>query len=137
MELVVFVEFYELCILIRFFHKKMFQACFSSIFSLSLWRAYYKALWRFDQFLRSYETKKFWIRRKWHDTHECTKHFTPGFLYPFVVNFKGMEISTKFYGVLDHFSRTYEVAKFWMIKIYRCKWRHPRYWTYILRWLYV
>ena len=26
--------------------------------------------------------------------------------------------SLKFYGVFDHFSQTYEIAKFWIIKLY-------------------
>ena len=42
--------------------------------------------------------------------------FHPSFLHVFV-NFVEKKPCTKFYGVFDHFLLTYEVAKFWMIKL--------------------
>ena len=54
---------------------------------------------------------KVWIWRKWCHNRECTKHFNPGFLFIFSVNFLENEISTKFYGVFDYFSGTYEATK--------------------------
>ena len=50
---------------------------FYGLFLLILWRKrFYKVWWRFDEFSRTYEALKFWIRRKWRHT----RHFTPGFL---------------------------------------------------------
>ena len=72
----------------------------------------YKVLWRFDQISRSYKVAKSWIQRKGRHTCRCTKHFNPGF-----VSFIEKK-PIKFYGVFDHFSWTYEVAKFWTIKLY-------------------
>ena len=33
----------------------------------------------------TYKVTKFWILHKWHRTHKFTKHFTPGFLYIFLL----------------------------------------------------
>ena len=73
-------------------------------------RTLYNVLWRFHQFSRSYEVIKFWIWRKWrHNTN--VQNFLPlSFLLVFV-------FSTKCYILYDHFPRTEEVAKFWMIKL--------------------
>ena len=67
-------------------------------------------LLNFGQFSRSYEVTKFWIWHKWCHTLKHTKHFTPGFLWIFLLIW-WIEPS-KFYGVFDHFSRTYEVTNF-------------------------
>ena len=40
------------------------------------------------------------------------------FFVSFFVRFMEKKPPIKFYGVFDHFSRTYEVAKFWMIELY-------------------
>ena len=40
------------------------------------------------------------------------------FFVSFFVRFLEKKPPIKFYGVFDHFSRTYEVAKFWMIELY-------------------
>ena len=43
------------------------------------------------------------------------KHFTPVFLHIFV-KFMEKELSTKFYGVFNHFLQTCEFTKFLMVK---------------------
>ena len=40
----------------------------------------------------------------------------PDFFHIFV-NFLENELSKKFYGIFDHFSGTYKVTKFWLIKL--------------------
>ena len=76
----------------------------------------YKVLRSFDQFSKSYEITKFWIQREWHHTCECTKHFILGFLCIFLLIL--WKENLLFYGHFDHFSWNYEVAKFWMIKLF-------------------
>lgn len=48
-------------------------------------RALYKVLWHFGQIWQRYKVTKFWILHKWHHTQKFTKHFTPGFLYIFLL----------------------------------------------------
>ena len=77
----------------------------------------YKVLWSFVQIYRSYKGTKFRIQRKWRHILQCTKYFTPGFLCIVLLVF----FVLFFLHVLwcfDHFSRTCEVKKFWMIKLY-------------------
>ena len=63
------------------------------------------------------EVIKFCIQCKWCHNRECTKDFTSGFLCIFFVTFMEKK-PIKFYCIFVHFSRTYEVAKFWIIKLY-------------------
>ena len=77
----------------------------------------YKVLWSFVQIYRSYKGTKFRLQRKWRHILQCTKYFTPGFLCIVLLVF----FVLFFLHVLwcfDHFSRTCEVKKFWMIKLY-------------------
>ena len=77
----------------------------------------YKVLWSFVQIYRSYKGTKFRIQRKWRHILQCTKYFTPGFLCIVLLVF----FVLFFLHVLwcfDHFSRTCEVKKFLMIKLY-------------------
>ena len=64
---------------------------------------------------------KFWIQLKWRHAREYTERFTPGFLcffFFFFASFMEKNPLINFYGAFDHFSWTYEVAMFWMIKLY-------------------
>ena len=45
------------------------------------------------------------------------KMFRPWFSLYIFVNFMKKEPSTKIYGVFDHFSRVFEIKKFWIIKL--------------------
>ena len=81
----------------------------------------YKVLWSFVQIYRSYKGTKFRLQRKWRHILQCTKYFTPGFLCIVLLVFLFLFyfiFFCMFYGVFDHFSRTCEVKKFWMIKLY-------------------
>ena len=94
-------------------------------------RASHKVLWRFvwrknvaQSFvtfwlgLTSYKVTKFCIQCKWRHTCECIKHVTPNYFAFFVTFMEKAPPIIKVYGVFDHFSRTFEVAKFWAIKLY-------------------
>ena len=83
--------------------KLVFMAYFCSFY----WeRALYKV---YDILVKFHEdicnVTNFWVQRKWLHTRKWSKNFPPGFL-------------CKFYDGFDHFSRTYEVPKFWIIKLY-------------------
>ena len=80
-----------------------------------LWRKSF--LQSFNQASISYKVTKFWFQFKWRHTHKCAKHFTAGFLCFFLVSFMEKK-PMKFYRLFVHFIRTYEFAKFWMIKLY-------------------
>ena len=60
----------------------------------------------FDQFCRSYDVTTIWIHRKWRHTREFAKLHTRFSLRIFV-NFMKKKPSTKFYGILVCFSRTW------------------------------
>ena len=94
-------------------------------------RTSHKVLWRFvwrksiaQNFvtfwlgLTSYKVTKFCIQCKWRHTCECIKHVTPNYFALFVTFMEKAPPIIKVYGVFDHFSRTFEVAKFWAIKLY-------------------
>ena len=66
----------------------------------------------FGVLISSLEVTKFSIRHEWCHTRDCTKQLSLVF-----VNFMEKEHFTHFYGRFDNFSWTYEVAKFWMIKL--------------------
>lgn len=78
----------------------------------------YNVLQCFVQIWRSYKVIKLWIQPKRRHTHECEKHFTSWFSLNFFVRFIEKKPSIMFYGVFVHFSWTYGVAKFWVIKLY-------------------
>ena len=50
----------------------------------------------------------------------CVSHVIPANvqIFEFFVSFMEKKPPIKVYGVLDHFSRTSEVAKFWIVKLY-------------------
>ena len=50
-------------------------------------------------------------------TREYAEYFTPGCLFIFFVSFIGKKPPIKLCGVFNYFSRTFEVKKFWMIKV--------------------
>ena len=83
--------------------KLVFMAYFCSFYGE---RALYKV---YDILVKFHEdicnVTNFWVQRKWLHTRKWSKNFPPGFL-------------CKFYDGFDHFSRTYEVPKFWIIKLY-------------------
>ena len=68
-------------------------------------------------FTRFYEDTKFWIQHEWHHTRKCTKNVIPGFLCIFLIFEKNNTVLIQFYSRFDHFSWTYEVVKFWIIKL--------------------
>lgn len=50
----------------------------------------------------------------------CVSHVIPANvqIFEFFISFMEKEPPTNIYGVLDHFSRTSEVAKFWIVKLH-------------------
>ena len=76
-------------------------------------------MWRFDQISQSYTITKFWIQCKWRHTRKFIKYVSSGFLCFFVSFKEKTPLRLKSYSVFDHFSWTYDNAKFWMIKLYR------------------
>ena len=63
-----------------------------------------------------HKVMKFSIQHRWHHTQE-RKYFTPAFLCISLVDFIKKEPNTKFQSVFDHFLQTYEVMKFWMVRL--------------------
>ena len=59
---------------------------------------------------------KFSIQHRWHHTQK-RKYFIPAFLRIALVDFIKKEPNTKFQSFFDHFLRTYEVIKFWMVRL--------------------
>ena len=80
-------------------------------------RALYKVLWCFGQISQSCKVKKLGIQRTCNHTCECTKPFNSWFSLHFFVSLIEKKPLIKFYGAFEHFSRTYEVVMFLIIKL--------------------
>ena len=91
----------------------VFMACFFKSYAE---RALHKVLRHFGQTSWSYKVSKFWIPRKWRYPVNV-ENIPLLVLFPFFVSFIKKKPPTKFESVLEHFSRAYEVVKFWMIKL--------------------
>ena len=83
--------------------KLVFMAYFCSFYGEGALYKVYDILVKFHEDICN--VTNFWVQRKWLHTRKWSKNFPPGFL-------------CKFYDGFDHFSRTYEVPKFWIIKLY-------------------
>ena len=82
--------------------KLVFMAYFCSFYGEGTLYKVYDILVKFHEDICN--VTNFWVQHKWLHTRKWSKNF-PGFL-------------CKFYDSFDHFSRTYEVPKFWIIKLY-------------------
>ena len=65
------------------------NSCFYSIILMTLRKkSLIQILWCFDNFKRSYEVTKFWIRREWRHIRECIEHFICFSLHIFLILWK-------------------------------------------------